>query len=449
MKKPGNIFRKMLTGKLAKHATLMVGTIMMCWLMFASGSSFAENILPNEIGSKLSNEKILDAAKLTGYGQDDCWFVVTRNGQKENVLYYFKQEKHKWIEKFHNSAIVPQTDRQIEIHIDTEGIDYDTGSIAAPLLIICQMNSANEYAELTLRFALEKGKWNLHSIESYIGYDHMLFQDGVITFYESSENLEVAGRAYGVIQRDLQNLSLSAIPKTLKAAKKILSNPPKIPVGTLTAEKIKFTGGKKYSVYTGPGSDYFRGANGKAVVSTNDWIQVFGKENGWIMIQYDITSDHFRVGWIKENALPRKAEVKDLLFSDEQVYTTVQCPLTDDPLASKTEIDRIAAGVKVSRLALMGEWSYVESGYGSSLMRGFIESENLTKLSVAQVEWLAQTEAQNIASGKETGEETPLIYVNETNYRPESGQWEVKIEFGEGNFTVFVDDITGDVVIEK
>ena len=82
---------------------------------------------------------------------------------------------------------------------------------------------------------------------------------------------------------------------------------PSIPQGELIAEDVKFAKGEKYEVYSGPGKDYLHAADGKAAVSTNDWIQVFGKENGWILIQYEIDKDHMRFGWIPEKALPKSS----------------------------------------------------------------------------------------------------------------------------------------------
>lgn len=190
---------------------------------------------------------------------------------------------------------------------------------------------------------------------------------------------EYAGTAYGDFQRDLQHASLSAMPKTLDEAREKLSLPPEIPTGyssDLTAEKIKFTGGKKYAVYTGPGEDYVRSGNGKGSVSTNDWIQVFGEENGWIMIQYDISSDRFRIGWIEAKALPKNASVRELCYEPVYAYLTDDVNLTDDPLNSQTQIVMIEEGTAALWLATMGDWAYIEVD-GSSPMRGFVKAEIL------------------------------------------------------------------------
>ena len=89
------------------------------------------------------------------------------------------------------------------------------------------------------------------------------------------------------------------------------------------ARKIRFTSGQKFKVYQGPGEEYGQAGNGKAAVSTNDWIQVFGEENGWILIQYDINKDHMRIGWIKSSALPKKATVSRLTYAPLNAITSM------------------------------------------------------------------------------------------------------------------------------
>ena len=49
---------------------------------------------------------------------------------------------------------------------------------------------------------------------------------------------------------------------------------PSLPGGTLTADVVSFASKQTYAVYAAPDSKGIRGANGRARVSTNDWIQV-------------------------------------------------------------------------------------------------------------------------------------------------------------------------------
>lgn len=146
---------------------------------------------------------------------------------------------------------------------------------------------------------------------------------------------------------------------------------PSIPQGELIAEDVKFAKGEKYEVYSGPGKDYLRAADGKAVVSTNDWIQVFGKEDGWILIQYEIDKDHMRFGWIPEKALPKSASVDELSFIHETVTLLDTAFLTDDPLFSHTMLLTLPKGTTVYHLSDMGDWAYIESCSGDCV-RGFV-----------------------------------------------------------------------------
>jgi len=243
------------------------------------------------------------------------------------------------------------------------------------------------------------------------------------------------------------NTSFSSLPKSYKEAKATFSDPPAIPGGTLTAERIKFSSNKKYAVYSGPGENYLRGGNGKASVSTNDWIQVFGKENGWIMIQYDITSDHMRIGWIREDALPKKTSVSDLSFGNHKARTAVQCTITDDPLFSMTAIANISADAEVRWLATMGSWTYVEYNTGTQSIRGFIRSDNLTSLTEEQVRSLAQSAllaTGPIAEGKAMTADTLKSYRISCSYDAASRQWSVRFDSGRDyGYTVIVEDKSG------
>lgn len=244
------------------------------------------------------------------------------------------------------------------------------------------------------------------------------------------------------------NISFKSLPKSYKEAKETFSDPPQIPSGSLTAERIQFTSNKKYSVYSGPSEYYLRGGNGKASVSTNDWIQVFGRENGWIMIQYDITSDHMRIGWIAEEALPKKTVVKELGFGDYKAYTAVQCVMTDDPLFSRTSVATIPAGTEVKWLSTMGGWIYVEWEGTSQPVRGFIQSNSLTKMTEIQ----AKTAAINtILARNSMDEQQPVtreileLYSVTFDYDPLMNQWTVGFDSGRDyRYTVVVNDQTGD-----
>lgn len=235
-----------------------------------------------------------------------------------------------------------------------------------------------EQAECSLVFSPKPGgQWILQAASFHKCWDEAVISDNGIQYYLN----EGVGRKFvsGVAERNLRYFSWDAFPKSIRDAEAALSNPPAIPTGELTAQRIKFEGGKKYPVYTGPGTQYDRANNGKAAVSTNDWIQVFGSENGYILIQYDITSTQMRFGWIEMSALPKGAAVSALRFAYDDAAVTAGGSLTDDPLYSRAAIRSVNAGQQVKWLAAMGEWVYVEIADQGKPIRGFFPAQSVLR----------------------------------------------------------------------
>ncbi len=146
----------------------------------------------------------------------------------------------------------------------------------------------------------------------------------------------------------------------------------------LNAQDIRFSRGSLYPVYSGPGKKYLRGGKkGNASVSTNDWIQVFGQEDGWILIQYATDSSHCRIGYITAKSLPDNAEIPDLSFLRQTAYTITKTSVTDDPLRSASTLTDLPAGAKVKVLASLDHYVYIE-GKTTKKFRGFVPSDSLS-----------------------------------------------------------------------
>ena len=156
------------------------------------------------------------------------------------------------------------------------------------------------------------------------------------------------------------------------------SNAPVIPEGTLSAQLISFTGDQTYAVFSAPDKKSVRGAKGRARVSTNGWIQVFGSEGDWILVQYDITKDHNRIGYIYKNALPKEVTVPELSLTNTAAVVNYNVEVTDDPLVSKTPLVKLTENSKVTCLGTMGEWTYIEGTSDGKRFRGFVPSDCLS-----------------------------------------------------------------------
>lgn len=161
-----------------------------------------------------------------------------------------------------------------------------------------------------------------------------------------------------------------------------VSNVPEIPEGKLVAQMLETERGKQFAVMSAPNSRSIRGANGKAVVSTNGWIQVFGREGKWLMVQYAVNdkehSDHYRIGYIRDAALPKDAEMNELKFDPVDGYINCKTSVTDDPLGLQGELTKLKEGTQVSALAEMGKWTYIEAKSSGKRFRGFVPRENVT-----------------------------------------------------------------------
>jgi len=214
---------------------------------------------------------------------------------------------------------------------------------------------------------------NKTSVLSFVANYRIGYSEGI----EHEDYIEL-GRdmkyVYGTYDNRFASFNIYDFPKTIEEARDKLTNPPITPTDFYTPQTITLRANEKYDVFSAPGRDSYRAANGKAVMSTNDWVQIFGEEDGWLLVQYDISADRMRFGYIDASALPKGAEVPSLIWFDLP-QQTLKCGVnvTDDPLMSGAAICTLAAGDQVRVLSSFDNWYYIEAsdGYGR-LLRGFV-----------------------------------------------------------------------------
>lgn len=150
---------------------------------------------------------------------------------------------------------------------------------------------------------------------------------------------------------------------------------------------ICFPAGEKYPVYFGPGYGYDRMAEGKASVSTNGWIRVYGEETGTVLdhhgspgasvlIEYEISEGRHRFGWVASADLPVSVSVwQPLPWQWGYAHTNRTTSVTDDPFCSQTGVATLPAGTDVQVLLAFGDWTYIDA----PPIRGFVPSSALTE----------------------------------------------------------------------
>lgn len=226
-----------------------------------------------------------------------------------------------------------------------------------------------------------KGVWRVTTVKDYdemfeasVSTDKIiyyeLFQSGdyMLTDPESDKT------AYGTFDNRFAGFNISNFPKSINEARESLSNPPVTPSDFYIPEVITLRAGEQYDVFAAPGRDSLRAANGKAMMSTNDWVQIFGEEDGWLLVQYDLSRDRMRFGYVDASALPRNTEVQTLRWYDLPEQTVkYDVNVTDDPLYSVSSLHSLKAGAHVKVLSSFGTWYYIETtNYYGETLRGFI-----------------------------------------------------------------------------
>ena len=142
--------------------------------------------------------------------------------------------------------------------------------------------------------------------------------------------------------------------------------------------KGSFTAGEKYAVYSAPGTKSWRGANGKAAITSGSEIFVAGTEEGWILILYELDSGVIRAGYIQSGKISGEYTSGDALtFPRTQMTLTAGAVMTDDPVRQQTTIGKLKKGTKVTCLAEYRGLIYVEAKVSGKTARGFISPASL------------------------------------------------------------------------
>ena len=153
----------------------------------------------------------------------------------------------------------------------------------------------------------------------------------------------------------------------------------------LTGNVCQFPKGNTYEVYRGPGREYSRSANGKASVSTNDTIWIYGVRGDWMLISYHISGGHTRYGWINAAGLPESMleSCPELVFPGDDwtdyVYATVRenARMVDVLESNQDFIYPLQPGDSVHCLAEMNGWVLVETYAYDEPYWGFVRWEKL------------------------------------------------------------------------
>lgn len=141
---------------------------------------------------------------------------------------------------------------------------------------------------------------------------------------------------------------------------------------------MQLQSGQKLPVYSAPDGASWRGANGKASVSTNGSVYVAGWESGWLLVMYQTNNNAVRVGYVRD--VKGRVNAPSLQFVYQSMTLGEAANLTDDPSTSYTTICQLRAGDTVTYLTGFQnrrDWAYVQTTANGQTVRGFIPAEAL------------------------------------------------------------------------
>ena len=204
-----------------------------------------------------------------------CAFAAIHK-DRSNTLVAFGYKDGHWVYKWSNAGALPQRAYGMQLLEGTEGgesqVRFVIRELTSPTTETVWTQSRSGQPFLLTSYIV-------HDTDSSVILEILTVNAENIR-YQGWRTEERAVSFRGTTQRDLRYFSWSAFPKTPDELRAGLTAAPEIPSGDLEALDIKFTGGRRYDVFSAPDRTSLRGGNGKARVSTNGWIQVFGRDSG-------------------------------------------------------------------------------------------------------------------------------------------------------------------------
>ncbi len=144
---------------------------------------------------------------------------------------------------------------------------------------------------------------------------------------------------------------------------------------------VRLRSGQRLAVYSAPSEEAWRGADGKAAVSTNGAIYAAGWEGSWLLVMYETNDGSVRVGYVDGDRVRGGVPVETSLhFAHDPATVLNTCNLTDDPARGGTTIATLNPGTSVTWLTRYynsSAWDYVETWVDGRVMRGFVRAGSL------------------------------------------------------------------------
>lgn len=325
------------------------------------------------IQAKAEENALIDLSKLREYegwevtdyvrpNQSDWAFLALKSGL-QNSLAGFKLMGGVWQEQFVNFNAVPQGEMRIRFQdvsgisrVEVIGDEFDFDNYKYGTAFSCYWSNG-ETRENCCTFELEEDTFYI------VDYSHW-GQSGLINikpdeliFFEAYTDVR---RVKLKIRREIARFNLAQLPKNERQATQPDVLPPTLADGWLRAKEIPLPGRELIPVFSAPGKDALRLADGKAALSPKGWVMVFGTEGDSAMVLYGISPGRYRAGYIKASHLPDWYEDNPLNFTRVKAKVIRQAEGVEGLSGVGEVIAKLKPGQEVTLLSRIGVFAYYE-----------------------------------------------------------------------------------------
>lgn len=234
-------------------------------------------------------------------------------------------------------------------------------------------------------FAWEDGEYILQRAEYFVDPNHAysnscMRQGGGMLFWQSGPAntfLPIGEAEWWTESITLAEFNIEQMPRTLMEVRNMrMTSTALWEDGDSLSVREEWAGvknGKTLPVYSAPDVNSYRSGSGKAAVSLKSKVDILAVQEGWTLIQYEVSNRTSRIGWV-ETVIGEGGENQ---FAATPLVSAADTFLTDDPFVSQFEQVQIPKGTELTGLAQCGEfYAYVEYRAGK-LYRGFVPLKDL------------------------------------------------------------------------
>ena len=203
--------------------------LLLMGLVFALSTALAttKSPLPQEISDCFINDEILDQADLTGFGSDNCWFVLVRTPDGVNHLVCYVLEDGTWTQKFQTAAAMPQGKNRVKIYITDKVEDFvNNRIIRGPVLAVMQYGTGEHESGIMAHYGFVRSDpetWTLFSAFFWEEQTDLDIEEDSVTFRTPVDQYHDDRKTVPLhMERDLKKIDFTEIPRTAEQAKKLL-----------------------------------------------------------------------------------------------------------------------------------------------------------------------------------------------------------------------------------